>query len=122
MLAGGLVGYWGVPLPVIEPAIALSVIAIGAVIALGVRLPAAAAVALVAAFALAHGHAHGSEGGALASFVLYAAGFVAATVLLHAAGIAAGLALESLGTLPARVLKRAAGVAGMVAGIVILAG
>ena len=122
MLAGGLIGYWGVPLPMVEPAIALSVIAMGALIALGVRLPAAAATALVAAFALAHGHAHGSEGGALASFLAYAAGFVTATVLLHAAGIAAGLALDRLGALPATVLKRAAGVAGMVAGIVILAG
>jgi urease accessory protein len=122
MLAGGLIGYWGAPLPTVEPAIALSVIAMGALIALSVRLPASAATALVAAFALAHGHAHGSEGGALASFLAYAVGFVTATVLLHAAGIAAGLALDRLGALPATVLKRAAGVAGMVAGIVILAG
>lgn len=122
MLAGGFIGYAGVPLPMVEPAIALSVIAMGGLIALGVRLPALAAAALVAAFALAHGHAHGSEGGALGGFLPYAAGFVAATVLLHGAGMAAGLALDRLGALPAAVLRRAAGVAGVVAGIVLLAG
>jgi urease accessory protein len=122
MLAGGLIGYSGVLLPMVEPAIAVSVIAMGAVIALGVRLPALAATALVAAFAVAHGHAHGSEGGEVASFLPYAAGFVAATVLLHGVGIAAGLGLDRLGGLPATVLRRAAGVAGALAGIVILAG
>jgi urease accessory protein len=122
MLAGGVIGYSGVELPMVEPAIALSVIAMGAAIALGVRLPTLAAGALVALFAVAHGHAHGSEGGALGSFVPYAAGFVAATVLLHAVGIGAGLGLNRLGTLPATVMKRTAGVAGVVAGIVILAG
>ena len=85
------------------------------------RLPAAAATALVAAFALAHGHAHGSEGGALGSFLPYAAGFVASTFLLHGAGIAAGLSLDRLGSLPATVTKRAAGAAGVVAGVVLLA-
>jgi urease accessory protein len=122
MLAGGLIGYSSVPLPMVEPAIALSVTAMGGLIALGVRLPALAAAVLVAAFALAHGHAHGSEGGALGGFLPYAAGFVAATVLLHGAGIAAGLVLDRLGGLPATVLRRAAGVAGVVAGIVLLAG
>jgi urease accessory protein len=122
MLAGGLIGYSGVDLPMVEPAIALSVIAMGAAIALGVRLPVLATTALVAAFAVAHGHAHGSEGGALGSFVPYASGFVAATVLLHGVGIGAGLGLNRLGALPATVMKRAAGVAGVVAGIVILAG
>jgi urease accessory protein len=121
MLAGGLVGYFGVKLPMVEPAIALSVIAMGAAVALGVHLPAVATTALVAAFALAHGHAHGTEGGVLGSFLPYAVGFVAATVLLHAAGIGAGLVLDRLGAQPAAVLKRAAGVAGMVAGILILA-
>ena len=122
MLGGGLLGYAGVPMPMVEPGIALSVIAMGAAIALGVRLPAAAATVLVAAFALAHGHAHGSEGTSLAAFLPYATGFVAATALLHCAGIAIGLTLDRLGAFPAIVLKRAAGVAGMVAGIALLAG
>jgi urease accessory protein len=122
MLAGGLIGYAGVALPMVEPAIALSVIAMGAAIALGAHLPATAATVLVAAFAVAHGHAHGSEGGAVAAFLPYATGFVAVTALLHAVGIGAGLALDRLGPMPATVLKRVAGAAGVVAGIVILAG
>jgi urease accessory protein len=121
MLAGGLIGYAGVALPMVEPAIALSVVAMGAAIALGACLPTLAATVLVAAFAVAHGHAHGGEGGVAAAFLPYAAGFVAATALLHAAGIAAGLALDRLGPMPATVLKRVAGGAGVVAGIVILA-
>jgi urease accessory protein len=122
MLAGGLAGYAGVRPPLVEPAVALSVIAMGTAIALGARLPTLAATVLVAVFAVAHGHAHGSEGAAVASFLTYAAGFAAATALLHAAGIAAGLALDRLGKLPATVLKRAAGVSGVVTGIAILAG
>jgi urease accessory protein len=122
MILGGLLGYVGVPLPMVEQGIGISVVAMGGAIALGLRLPAVAATALVALFALVHGHAHGGEGTQLASFASYAAGFVGATVILHAAGIAAGLGLDRLGTLPATVLKRAAGAAGALAGIVILVG
>lgn len=122
MIVGGLLGYAGVPVPMVEQGIGLSVVAMGLAIAAGLRLPAVAATALVGAFALAHGHAHGSEGAELASFLSYAAGFVAATALLHAAGIALGLALDRMGTLPARVVMRAAGAAGALAGIAILAG
>jgi urease accessory protein len=122
MIAGGVLGYAGVPLPMVERGIGLSVVVMGVLLALGVRLPALAATALVAVFALVHGHAHGSEGAALASFLPYAAGFVAATVLLHGTGIAAGLALDRIGTLPATVATRAAGAAGAAAGVVLLVG
>ncbi len=122
MIVGGLLGYAGVPVPMVEQAIGLSVVAMGIAIAAGLRLPAVAATILVGAFALAHGHAHGSEGAELGSFLSYAAGFVAATALLHAAGIALGLALDRMGALPARVVMRTAGAAGALAGIGILAG
>jgi urease accessory protein len=122
MVVGGLLGYAGMALPMVEQAIALSVIAMGALIALGLRLPAAAATTLVAVFALAHGHAHGSEAAEIASFLSYAAGFVAATLVLHAAGISLGFGLDRLGTMPAAVMKRVAGAAGAVAGIMFLAG
>jgi urease accessory protein len=122
MILGGLLGWAGVPLPMVEQGIGVSVVAMGIAIALGLRLPVVAATAPVALFALAHGHAHGGEATQLASFMSYAAGFVAATVALHAAGIAAGLGLDRLGALPAAVVKRAAGAAGALAGIVILLG
>ena len=43
------------------------------------------------AFAIFHGHAHGSELPAGADAVAYSAGFVVATGLLHLSGIAFGL-------------------------------
>jgi urease accessory protein len=122
MIAGGALGYASVPVPMVEQGIGVSVIAMGLAIAFGVRLPAIAATLLVALFALVHGHAHGREGAELASFLAYACGFVAATSLLHAAGIAVGLALDRLGTVPAAVLTRVAGAAGALAGVAILAG
>jgi urease accessory protein len=78
--------------------------------------------ALVSLFALFHGHAHGGEGAALASFVPYAAGFVIATASLHFAGIGLGLGLDKLGASAALALKRAVVVAGALAGVAILAG
>ena len=122
MVAGGLLGYMGAPVAMVEQGIGVSVVAMGLAIAVGLRLPAVAATGLVGIFALVHGHAHGSEGAELASFLSYAAGFVAATAILHAAGIVLGLGLDRLGRLPTAVFKRAAGVAGALAGIVILAG
>jgi urease accessory protein len=61
-------------------------------LALGrVRLPLAAAIAVVAFFAVFHGHAHGTELEPGQNAILYSLGFVIATGLLHAVGIAVGL-------------------------------
>jgi urease accessory protein len=48
-------------------------------------------VAVVAFFAVFHGHAHGTELQAGQNAMLYSLGFVIATGLLHAVGIAIGL-------------------------------
>ena len=122
MIVGGFLGYAGVPVPMVEQGIGISVVAMGLAIAAGLQLPTLVATALVGLFALVHGHAHGAEGTRPTSFLSYAAGFVAATAILHAVGIGLGLALDRLGTLAATVLRRAAGVAGALAGIAILAG
>lgn len=123
MIFGGVLGYYGWPLPMVEEGIGFSVVIMGLAIALGVRLPTIAAMALVGLFAVFHGHAHGTEGIGLGiSFLPYAAGFVAATGLLHVSGIALGFGLDRLGEKPSLVLKRAAGTAGMLAGISLLAG
>lgn len=55
----------------------------------------AAGMALVGAFALFHGHAHGAEMPATANARLYALGFVLSTALLHAVGLGAGLAIKA---------------------------
>ena len=91
---GGLVGMAGIALPAIEGAIAASVVALGLMSAFALRLPTAAAGAVVGLFALFHGAAHGAEMPALASPALYAAGFLLATALLHGAGLGLGFALR----------------------------
>lgn len=95
MLIGFGLAMLGAPLPFVEPAILASVVALGLLVALAVRLPLAPGAALVGLFALFHGHAHGGEIGA-AGVGGYALGFALATILLHAAGIALGLAIGRL--------------------------
>lgn len=114
LAAGAGMALAGAALPAVEPAILASVLALGLLVAFAVRLPAGVAMALVAAFALCHGHAHGAEMPAAASPLLYGLGFVLATVLLHAAGLALGRAATRL-VLPA--LARAAGAAVAAAGL-----
>ena len=88
MLAGAAFATGGIALPMLETGIVASVIALGVMIALRVDAGPVAGAALVGAFALFHGNAHGLEAtGAMAG---YMAGFTAATVLLHAAGVAIG--------------------------------
>lgn len=92
MLAGGMMGALGVPMPAVESGIAASVLILGLAVATAAKLPAAPSLAMIGFFAVLHGHAHGTEitGGSAA---LYSLGFAASTALLHAAGI--GLAATS---------------------------
>jgi urease accessory protein len=97
MAAGGLLGAAGLMLPGLESAIALSVAMFGAMLVWAHRLPAAAGLAAVAAAALLHGLAHGAEGPGSAGFMAYAAGFLATTAALHAAGLLAATRLHKAG-------------------------
>ena len=107
MIFGGILGYSGFPLPLVKGGIGLSVVVMSLAVAAGVNLPTVAAMALVSLFALLHGHAHGSEGAELSSFLPYAAGFVIATTSLHVAGIGLGLGLDKFGASASLRLKRA---------------
>ena len=91
MSMGGVLGVRGVPIPAVEFGVAGSAAALGLMIALAARPPIAVAAALVGAFAIFHGHAHGTELPGAADPLAYGAGFVLVTGLLHAAGIAIGL-------------------------------
>jgi urease accessory protein len=93
MLAGGALGMAHLPVSFVEPAILASVVTLGLMVALAIELPVSAGVAIIAAFAFFHGHAHGTEVAAGAGGLEYMAGFAAATALLHGVGIAAALAL-----------------------------
>ena len=90
MALGGLVGLLGVALPGLEVGIAASAVVLGLVVMFALRPPLAVAVALVAVFAIFHGHAHGTELPEGANGLLYSIGFVIATGLLHLAGIGIG--------------------------------
>lgn len=94
MLIGAGAGYGGLPLPLVETGIALSVVALGLMIMTRVELPALAGAALVALFALYHGHAHGAE--ASGAVLSYMAGFALTTAALHASGIGIGAAMLRL--------------------------
>lgn len=91
MAFGGFLGLIGIPLPGIEIGIALSAIALGLMVATEARPPLGLAAAMVAVFAVFHGHAHGTELPENQSGMLYSIGFVIATGCLHALGIAIGL-------------------------------
>ncbi|ANN67823.1 HupE/UreJ family protein [Bordetella bronchialis] len=94
LLLGALVGLARVPMPAVEPMIAASLLVLGLLVAARARLPEWAGAAIAALFAFFHGHAHGHELPEAASAGAYIAGFMAATVGLHCAGIAAGVALR----------------------------
>lgn len=91
MGVGFLLGVGQIEMPFVELGIALSSVVIGGVAALGRPMPVVAAMGLAGAFAIFHGHAHGAEMPADAGGLNYALGFMLATALLHAAGIAAAM-------------------------------
>lgn len=90
MTAGAIVAIVGFTLPAIDMGIAASAIVLGGMVATNTRPPLAVAFVLIAFFAIYHGYPHGK---ALPDFgvpLLYAAGFVVSTGLLHLGGIALG--------------------------------
>jgi urease accessory protein len=118
MAFGGIMGILGIPVPAVEIGIAVSAIALGALIAFAARPPIWIASIIVGIFAIFHGHAHGTELPEAANPLAYSIGFVLATGILHASGIALGL----LTKWPAgRVAVRSGGVIIAILGCVFLA-
>lgn len=91
MAVGGVLGLMGVDIPFVEPIIAFSGLALGAMVALSARPPLWVAAVLVGVFAVFHGYAHGRELPDAADTVAFAVGFVVATGLLHLTGILLGV-------------------------------
>jgi urease accessory protein len=91
MALGGTMGLMGIKLPGIELCIALSALALGFAVFREARPKLWISATIVGVFAIAHGHAHGTELPLGASGVLYSIGFVMATGLLHALGIGIGV-------------------------------
>lgn len=103
MAFGFLLALGGIELPFVEPTILASIIALGLLVAMATRVPVSVAAAIVGVFALFHGHAHGGELGS-AGALQFGVGFVVATMGLHVAGIALGMAIAKLGTVAVRIL------------------
>jgi urease accessory protein len=122
MAAGGAAGIAGITIPLVEIGIALSVVALGAVVALKARAPVAIAMGIVGVFAVFHGHAHGAEMPGAAGALAYAASFLAATALLHAIGVGLGLLIGKTAAGYDRAVYRTAGVFVAVLGIGLLTG
>lgn len=113
MTFGGVLGLLGVPIPYIEIGIAVSSIVLGLMILFALKPPLWIAAIIVAAFAIFHGHAHGTELPKAANALAYSVGFVVSTGLLHLAGIGIG---ELIRWPAGQIIARAVG------GIIALAG
>lgn len=113
MAIGGFLGLVGIHVPGVEIGIALSVLLLGLVVALEGKPTLVAAAVLVGAFAIFHGHAHGTELPPGQSGLMYSIGFVIATGSLHGLGIVIGAVH---GWPLGRVALRLAGVAVALAG------
>jgi urease accessory protein len=95
MLIGFATAAWGLPIALVEPAIAVSIVVLAFLAAFRVRLPVLFGGAIVGLCALFHGYVHGTEA-APGDPVAYAVGFSASTTSLHSAGIAIGLCIRRL--------------------------
>jgi urease accessory protein len=116
MAAGAGLAMAGVEVPFIELGISASVVALGVAVALQIPLPIVAAMAVAGFFAVFHGAAHGAEMPVDASGASYAAGFLAATALLHLGGIGLGMGLSRLVS-TSDALSRVAGAAIAMVGV-----
>ena len=121
MVVGAFFGILHVPMPPVEIGIAVSVLVLGSVIALGYRAPVWLACGIVALFALFHGYAHGNELPSAADPVGYSTGFVLSTGLLHVCGIGIGLINErKVGPVDGKLIVKALGGIIGAAGLVFL--
>lgn len=94
LLAGALLGLLGITLTAVEPMIAASLLVMGLLVVLRLRLPGLSAALLTGSFAVFHGVAHGLELAGHARAWLTLSGMLSATVLLHLAGMGTGWALR----------------------------
>src|SRR5262245_12900256 len=120
MLVGFVAAALGSQAPIVEPAIASSIIVLGLVVALAVKAPVWLGAAIAGLFAFFHGHAHGTEAVmAGVELIAYASGFSLATAALHAVGLGAGLLVAHSAGQP---LLRATGGLVALSGLALIAG
>jgi urease accessory protein len=116
MLAGGLLGFADIVLPLLELGVAGSVLVLGLLLALPLARSIAGACLAIALFGIFHGAAHGTELPAGQAALPYALGFLTASVLLHLGAIAVGRLVR------ASALRYAGGVIAAAGGLLLAGG
>lgn len=91
MVIGGLLGVFQIPMPAVEVGISLSVLVLGAGIAIDRELAPWIAIGFTALFAVFHGYAHGLEMPSMATPASYVSGFVLGTASIHIIGVFIGV-------------------------------
>jgi urease accessory protein len=118
MAIGAAAGFAGIKVPLAEAGVLASVFMLGGLVMAAVRVPVASAMVVVGMFATLHGYAHAIEAPA-SDPGRYILGFLVATALLHAAGLAVGwVAQRAVGDLG----LRAMGALVLAGGAVVLVG
>jgi len=110
---GALMGLQGWALPAVEPMVAASLLVMGLLVISRRRVAGAGAAALVGAFAVFHGLAHGQEWAGSVNATSALAGMLSTTVLLHATGLGLGWMLRSAPVWVPRVAGAAVAVFGV---------
>lgn len=87
MVAGFVTARLGIPLPSVDTVVLISVVVLGMLVLMPVRI--VPALIAVSGFALYHGHAHGAEAGGAES-ISFALGFLVSSAGLILSGILAG--------------------------------
>ncbi len=113
MMLGWIAGAVGMPLAGVEYGIMGSLLVFGVLLSMTKTPRFWLAAPLIALFAVFHGHAHATEMTGSGTPLAYAAGFVAATILLHAAGVAGGLYVKRSLPNAMRIAGAGIGAAGM---------
>lgn len=121
MIVGFGLALMQMPLPFVEPMILASIIVLGLVLAMALRINAQLCASLIGLFALFHGHAHGGEIGE-AGAMQFTLGFVLATALLHGTGLGIGLMASRISSslgICSNALSRGLGVVTVFAGLIL---
>jgi len=117
MIFGGFLGISAIAVPFVEQGILGSVMILGAVVAMGRKLPVGLAASMVGVLAVFHGHAHGTEMPLDASGLEYGIGFALATAMLHGAGIALSMVSQKIAARVAPMAVRVSGAAISIGGV-----
>lgn len=95
MLGGALLAWGGFAVPLVEPMVAVSVLVFGVLAASAARPSAVVGTVILFAFALFHGHAHGTELPQAAQATLYVLGFLLTSALVQLAAVRLSIGLRS---------------------------